>query len=187
MTDELSRNRGTVWNSDSSNSEAQMSRMPKGGRESNPIVSLWPRWSGSSVARRRLTTTLRITAAQPALQTSLPRKRLSPCDGFFYSLQVRVKISEARGSSKNSSVAGRLPGRTHPSEGRPFRLKFTRESISLARWIEATVFLKLLENLPSLAVGHESGEYLAQHFFFCGRLVREEDQLLKLHPTMNGF
>ena len=53
--------------------------------------------------------------------------------------------------------------------------------------VEATVFLKFLENLPSLAVGHEPGEYLAQHGFFCGRFEREEDQLLKLHPTMNGF
>jgi hypothetical protein len=38
VTDELPRNRGTVWNSDSSNSEAQMLRMPKDARES----SLWP-------------------------------------------------------------------------------------------------------------------------------------------------
>jgi hypothetical protein len=53
--------------------------------------------------------------------------------------------------------------------------------------VEATVFLKFLENIPSLAVGYESGEYLAQDVFFCGGLVREEDQLLKLHPTMNGF
>jgi len=61
------------------------------------------------------------------------------------------------------------------------------KSISLARWVETTVFLKFLENLPSLAVGHESGEYLAQYLFFCGRLVREEDHLLKFHPAMNGF
>jgi hypothetical protein len=53
--------------------------------------------------------------------------------------------------------------------------------------VGATVFLKFLENLPSLAVGHESGEYLAKQVFFRGRLVREEDQLLKLHPAMNGF
>ena len=70
----------------------------------------------------------------------------------------------------------------------PFRLTFLAgKSISLARWVEAAVFLKFLENLPSLAVGHESGQYLPQAVFFCGRLVREEDQLLKLHPTMNGF
>jgi hypothetical protein len=61
------------------------------------------------------------------------------------------------------------------------------KSMVLARRVGATVFLKILENLPSLAVGHESCEYLAQHIFFCGRLEREEDQLLKLYPAMNGF
>src|ERR1700722_2624525 len=58
---------------------------------------------------------------------------------------------------------------------------------SLARWVGATVFFKFLENLPSLAVGHKSVQYLAEHVFFGGRLVREEDQFLKLHPAMNGF
>jgi hypothetical protein len=43
----------------------------------------------------------------------------------------------------------------HPSEGWPFG-----KSISLAQWVETTVFMKFLENLPSLAIGHESGEDL---------------------------
>jgi hypothetical protein len=63
----------------------------------------------------------------------------------------------------------------------------SRKSVALARWVAATVFLEFLENLPGLAIGHESGEYLAQHVFFCGCLVGEEDHLLKLHPAMNGF
>ena len=90
-----------------------------------------------------------------------------------------------RDTHRDPEVPRWLPGRRH----RPAISTnvLAGKSISLARWVEAAVFLKFLENLPSLAVGHESGQYLPQAVFFCGRLVREEDQLLKLHPTMNGF
>jgi hypothetical protein len=76
------------------------------------------------------------------------------------------------------------PGYADP---RDWLFEMVRPFSSVVFRVEATVFLKFLENLPSLAVGHKSGEYLAQHVFFCGRLVREEGHLLKLHPAMNGF
>lgn len=75
----------------------------------------------------------------------------------------------------------------HVELGKRLAQRHTGKSISVARWVEATVFLQFLENLRSLAVGHESGKYLAQDFFFGGRLERDEDQLLQLYPTMNGF